>query len=182
MRARGVNLILVGYRGSGKTTVGQLVARRLNWRFLDLDEHIARQAGRSIAEIFAAEGEAGFRSLERKTVEGLKKTRHHVIALGGGTLLDPETRPLVKRLGKVVWLRAPAAILWARISQDPHTARSRPDLTAGGGLAEVETLLAEREPTYARAASHTIDTISMSPEEVAEAVEMWFGANDADSM
>lgn len=177
-----MNLLLVGYRGSGKSTVGQLVAQRLRWKFIDLDDYIATHSGRTIAEIFASQGEAAFRGMERKALESLKKVRHHVIALGGGAIMDPDTRTLAKRLGKIVWLRAPAAVLWSRISQDAHTVKSRPSLTPVGGLAEVEAVLAEREPTYRTTANHTIDTLSLTPLDVAEALEMWIAANDADAL
>jgi len=176
-----VNLLLVGHRGSGKTTVGQLVARRLGWRFIDLDDYIVKHSGRSIAQIFESQGEAGFRLMERRALESLKKARNHVIALGGGTVMDPDNRALAKKLGKIVWLKAPAAVLWSRISQDPHTARTRPSLTGTGGLSEVETVLAQREPIYRETASHTIDTLSLTPRDIAEAVEMWLAANDADT-
>lgn len=175
-----MNLVLVGYRGSGKSTVGDILARRMGWRFLDLDAVIVERAGRSIAEIFAAEGEAGFRRREKEACESFRKAKRQVIALGGGALEDPETRAAAKRLGKIIWLQAPAAILWARISRDPSSAKNRPDLTSGGGLAEVESTLIQREASYRAMAVHQVDTISMSPQEVAEAVELWFRANDTE--
>jgi shikimate kinase len=79
-----------------------------------------------------------------------------------------------------VWLRAPAAVLWSRIIRDSNSARNRPDLTAGGGLAEVEAYLKLRETNYAAMAVHQVDTISDSPEQVAEAIELWFRANDTE--
>jgi shikimate kinase len=175
-----VNLVLVGYRGSGKSTVGEILARRMGWRFLDLDAVIAERAGRSIAEIFKTEGEAAFRRREREVSDSLRKARRHVIAVGGGALEDPDSRAAIKRLGKIVWLRAPAAILWSRISRDAGTPKNRPDLTPAGGLAEVETILKVREPNYAALAAHQVDTMSASAEEVAEAIELWFTANDTD--
>ncbi|HKQ50475.1 MAG TPA: shikimate kinase [Phycisphaerae bacterium] len=175
-----MNLVLVGYRGSGKSTVGEILARRMGWRFLDLDAVIVERAGQSIAQLFATEGEAGFRRREKEACESLRKAKNHVVALGGGALEDPETRLAAKRLGKIVWLRAPAAILWSRISRDPSSPRNRPDLTPGGGLAEVETTLKLREANYGAMAAHQVDTISDSPEQVAEAIELWFRANDTE--
>jgi len=176
-----VNLILVGGRGSGKSTVGPLVAGRLGWRFVDVDAWIAKEAGRSIRDIFATEGEEGFRRREREACQHLKKRRNFVIALGGGSLLAPENRALMKRLGKIVWLRAPAAVLWSRISKDPCTVESRPNLTAEGGLGELEATLAQREPQFQAAAHHIIDTMTEKPEAIAEAIELWYDANDAQS-
>lgn len=143
-----------------------------------MDARIVQAAGSTIKDIFAAEGEEGFRRRESAACQRLKRARRKVIALGGGSLIDPENRAVVKRLGKVVWLRAPAAVLWSRVNQDPHTANNRPNLTDGGGLAELESILAKREPQYRTAANHTIDTVAESPLEIAEAIEMWFLANE----
>ncbi len=175
-----MNLVLVGYRGSGKSTVGEILANTLGWRFLDLDAVIVERAGQSIAEIFSSEGEAGFRRREKDACESLRKSKRTVIALGGGALEDPETRAAAKRLGKIIWLRAPAAVLWSRICRDPASAKSRPELTPGGGLAEVESLLKQREVNYTAMAAHQIDTMSISANDVAEAIELWFRANDTE--
>lgn len=174
-----MNLILVGYRGSGKSTVGALLAERLHRRFIDLDQLVVERAGKSIREIFAEEGEAGFRRREHEVCQSLRRTRNSVIALGGGALIDPENRTLMRRLGKIVWLRAPAIVLWSRIKNDPETANGRPDLSPAGGLSEIEAKLAEREPTYRGTAHHTVDTISTTPQAVADAIELWFSADDA---
>jgi shikimate kinase len=173
-----VNIVLVGYRGSGKSTVGQIVAQRLGWRFTDTDQVIMEETHKTISEIFSQSGEAGFRRIERKVLESLRKAKNRVISVGGGAVVDPDCSILLKRIGRVVWLRAPAAVLWSRISQDPHTSRARPNLTEGGGLAEVEKILAEREPLYQAVANQVVDTMAMSPEEVAGTIEMWFQAND----
>lgn len=177
-----MNLILVGYRASGKTTVGEILARRMGWHFVDLDDLVARKAGKTIAEIFASEGEEGFRRREREACEQLRKSKNHVIALGGGTLMDPECRALIKRVGKSIWLKAPASVLWSRISRDEASARNRPDLTAEGGLTEVESLLRQRDPIYKSVSVHVVDSVTDSPEEIAEAIEMWFEANDSDAV
>lgn len=176
-----MNLLLIGHRGSGKSTVGQMLATRLNWRFTDTDQIIIDQTGRTIADIFARDGEPAFRRMEKKVLESLRKAQNRVISLGGGSIMDPDNRSLARRLGKIVWLRAPAAVLWSRICKDPHTSRTRPNLTASGGLAEVETVLAEREPVYESIATQIIDTMTMSPAEIADSIEMWFQANDMEA-
>jgi len=173
-----VNLILVGYRGSGKSTVGSILAERMARRFVDLDRVVSEKAGRPIRMIFTEEGEEGFRQREREALLGIRKSKNSVVALGGGALLNPENRPLIRRMGKVVWLQAPAVVLWSRIRSDPETIDGRPDLTAAGGLAEIEALLAEREPTYRAVAHHAVNTVSSTPEAVADAVELWFRAGD----
>lgn len=174
-----MNLVLVGYRGSGKSAVGAVLAGRLKYAFVDLDEFIAQRVGRSIAQIFASEGEVGFRRRERELCMALAKANRHVIALGGGAVTDPDVRGSVRRIGRVVWLRAPAAVLWARISRDPKSAQTRPDLTPAGGLAEVEEVLRQREPLYRRVAHHWVDTYPGSPETIADVIQTWFEANDA---
>ncbi len=176
-----MNIFLIGSRGSGKTTVGALVARRLNMPFVDLDERIVKDAGMSVRDIFACEGEEGFRRREREAVLQVKRLRNHVIALGGGTITAPENLSSLRRVGKFVWLRAPAAVLWSRISRDPHSIYNRPNLTAAGGLSEMEALLNQREPIYEVAAAHVIDTVSMTVEQIAEAIEMWYAAGDLHS-
>ena len=174
-----MNLLLVGYRGCGKSTVGAVLAKRLGLRFIDLDQVIAEHAEMPIREIFAKEGEAGFRQREQQACQNLRRTKRSVIALGGGAVIDAANRALMRRLGKVVWLRAPAIVLWSRIKNDPETLNGRPDLTPDGGLAEVEAKLAEREQAYRAVAHQTIDTVSTTPEAVADAIELWFSANDA---
>jgi shikimate kinase len=176
-----LNIFLIGSRGSGKTTVGALVGRRLKMPFVDLDDRVVQDAGMSIREIFAREGEEGFRRREREAVLQVKRLRNHVIALGGGTIMVSENLSSLRRVGKFVWLRAPAAVLWSRVSRDPHTIYNRPNLTAAGGLSEMEALLAQREPVYEDAATHVIDTVSMTVEQIADAIEMWYSAGDLHS-
>lgn len=175
----GTNLILVGYRGSGKTTIGAILAKRLRRPFVDLDARIVEGTGCTIAEIFAAHGESGFRRREREACLALRKTENQVIALGGGAPTNPEIRAIMKRLGRIVWLRAPASVLWARISRNGTSPDSRPDLTSDGGLSEVETVLEQREPIYRRAADHVIDTFPGTPDEIADTIEIWYLANDS---
>lgn len=174
-----MNLLLIGYRGAGKTTVGNLLAQRMGWRFADTDAQIVEKAGKSIAEIFATEGEAGFRLRERTALQTLRKFDRQVIALGGGTATEPENHNLLRRLGKTVWLRAPAVVLWSRISKDSPNAANRPNLTPIGGLQEIEAVLAKREPVYESIADHIVDTFTMNPAQVAEAIELWHEACDS---
>lgn len=175
-----MNLVLVGYRGSGKTTVGLQLAERLGYRFLDLDARITEAVGRRIRDIFETEGEAGFRMHESSALKSIRKLDRHVIALGGGALDDPDNRAVVRRLGRVVWLRAPAIVLWSRISKDGASILNRPDLTPTGGLKEVESMLARRESIYGQAAKHVVDTVAMKPSEIVDAIELWVRADDSE--
>jgi shikimate kinase len=162
-------IFLVGLRGSGKTTVARLLAERLGWQWADADALLEARHGRSIRQIFAEEGEAGFRDKEAALLEELCGLRRHVIATGGGVVLRPENRQRLRAAGFVVWLTADAATLWDRLHRDPTTAKRRPDLTVGG-LAEVEETLRLRQPLYEAVADLTVDTAGRSPAQVMEAI------------
>jgi shikimate kinase len=169
-------LILIGSRGSGKSTVGELLAQRLGWRFADTDAAIEAAAGRSIADIFATEQEAGFRNRETAVLQELCQEPKLVLATGGGAVLRPSNRALLRSAGFVVWLQVSAEVAWARLQADPTTAARRPNLTATGGLEEVRTLLTAREPLYREMADFTIRTDRPSPEAVATAILLaWAG-------
>lgn len=166
-----MNVVLIGYRGTGKTTVGRLVAQRLSLQFIDADEELERRAGRSIREIFADGGEAAFRDLESAVVADLLQGEGLVVALGGGAVLRPKNRQPICRVGnRVVWLQALAATLHERINADATTSGRRPNLTAAGGLAEVVELLGTREPLYRECAECAIDTEGKTPEQIASEV------------
>jgi shikimate kinase len=162
-------LFLIGYRGTGKTTVARLAAARLGWDWCDADELIETQAGRTIRDIFAAEGEAGFRDRESAVLAELCQLDRHVIATGGGVVLRPENRARLRDAGRVVWLTADAQTLWRRLQEDAATEERRPPLTVGG-LEEVEELLRRREPWYRACADEVVCTVGRSPEEVAALV------------
>lgn len=164
-------IFLVGYRGTGKTTAGRIVAESLGWGFVDADERIEAAAGATIADIFAAEGEAGFRDREAAVLADLcGGPERVVVATGGGVVLRPTNRDLLPRSGFVAWLTAPPGHLWRRIQADTTTAARRPNLTAAGGVEEVERLLAVREPLYRAVADATVPTEGRSPADVAAAI------------
>ena len=164
------NVILMGYRGCGKTCVGREVGRRLGWRFVDTDELIETAAGRCIREIFAQEGEGHFRALERRVIAQVAAKRGQVIAVGGGAVLSANNRTALRRAGVCIWLTAPATELHRRMQGDPRSGGTRPALTARGGLAEVRHLLAQRRPLYAELADHVVPTRARSIAQVATAV------------
>lgn len=168
-----MNLYLIGYRGSGKTTVAAELAALLGWKWLDADDEIERRAGKTIKEIFASSGEQAFRDLEAAVVADLAKLDAHVVALGGGAVLREESRLAIRGSGKVVWLQASAETLFRRITGDSSTAGRRPNLTAAGGIEEVERLLAIRTPIYAAIADLTLDAEAVSPRRLAEQIASW---------
>jgi shikimate kinase len=173
-------IFLIGYRGTGKSTVARLLAGRLGWDWLDADAVLEERAGRTIREVFAEEGEAGFRRRESAVLGDLCRCQRHVIATGGGVVLSPDNRARLRAAGRVVWLTADAETIWRRLQADASTAERRPPLTVGG-LAEVHELLRLREPHYRACADHCIDTPGRSPEEVAERVAAALGVPAADS-
>ena len=140
-------LYLIGYRGTGKTTIGPILAARLGWDFVDADAYLEAKCGRTIKEIFSDEGEKGFREQESQNLRKLARRERSVIATGGGIVLSEENRKVLKETGFVVWLSADVATITARIRADPTTSTRRPNLTTGG-IAEIESLLRAREPLY----------------------------------
>ena len=162
-------VFLTGYRGSGKTTVGRLLADQLRWAFVDLDEHVTTTAGKTVREIFDAEGEAGFRDRESAALRVLTSCNQTVIALGGGALLREENRTVLPReRSAIIYLRADEGELHRRIHSDPATAATRPALTSlGGGIDEIRQLLAAREPIYRQVMTHEVDVTNRDPADIA---------------
>jgi shikimate kinase len=152
-----MNIVLIGYRGSGKSSIGKRLASNLWMDFVDTDALIVERAEKTIREIFEAEGEEGFRRRETAVIREVTGRDNHVIAVGGGAVLAPENVQAMKANGKVVWLRAPAETLHKRIQADAETNASRPNLTAAGGVDEVKQLLEVRTPLYEAAADLTLD-------------------------
>lgn len=171
-------IILVGYRGTGKTTVGRLLAKRLGWAFADVDDLIEAGARKSVAEIFATEGEPGFRDREAAALAELVSRPNHVIATGGGAILRESNRLLLRKSGFIAWLTASPETAWGRLVRDPTTAERRPNLTATGGVEEVRALVAARESLYRETADFAVPSDALSPEEVADAILVaWNGGS-----
>src|SRR5260370_32610219 len=125
-------IFLIGLRGSGKTTVGHMLAERLALPFRDADAELEARASRGIAEIFSAEGESAFRDLEEQTLVALIDSGSAVIATGGGVVLRESNRNRMKAAGTVVLLTADAETLWQRINAHPTSIQRRPNLPSGG--------------------------------------------------
>lgn len=162
-----MSIVLIGARGSGKTTTGKRLADRLWQTFVDVDDLIVRRAGKSIKEIFEQEGEPHFRDLESEAVREVAKLQEHVIGLGGGTLMREENRRVLKEAGhKLIYLRCEPEELLRRCQADPNSAANRPNLTAmGGGIEEIEHLLSVREPVYRQAMHAELDVTNLTPQE-----------------
>jgi shikimate kinase len=166
-------VVLVGAPGSGKTTVGRLVADELGTGFRDTDADVAAAAGRSVPEIFVVDGEAVFRALERRCVAQALAEHDGVLAVGGGAVAEPATRALLAAQPCVVWLQVPAAEAIGRVG----LSGPRPVLVGNvrGRWAE---LLAQREPWYQEVSSAAVDTAGRTAEEAARAVSALAAATD----
>jgi shikimate kinase len=166
-----LNIALIGYRGTGKSEVARQLALRLGWDWVDADVEIELKAGKSIAAIFADEGEAAFRDLEAEILAELVGRDRTVLALGGGVILRPANRALLKQIGKVVWLTAEPETIARRLAADTTTAARRPNLTAAGGLDEIRRVLAQRLPLYRESSDALIDTENKLPADVAAEIQ-----------
>jgi shikimate kinase len=166
-------IFLIGYRGSGKTTVAQMLATQLGWEWVDADALLEKREGRTIQQIFASEGETAFREKEAALLSELAERLRCVVATGGGVVLREDNRSRMRSSGRCVWLTADANTLWQRLAADTSTAQRRPNLTMGG-LAEIEDLLKQREPLYRACADLTVDTTGRKPEEITRAILSWW--------
>jgi shikimate kinase len=146
-RLEGLNLYLVGMMGSGKSSAGRHLAQQLSYRFLDADTSLEQVAGRSIPEIFASEGESGFRALEAAVLNQIAGWHSLVVATGGGVVTRPENWGQMRQ-GVVIWLDAPEDVLLQRLNADPTP---RPLMASPDPAARLQQLLAERRPLYAQA-------------------------------
>lgn len=168
--APGRNIVLIGLMGAGKTTVGRLVAAQLGRPFADTDDMVEATAGVSTADIFAAEGERGFRRREATAVRQVAALRGQVVSVGGGAVLDPGNVTQLRSTGDLVLLDGDPETLALRVG----SGSTRPLLAGDEDRAKLlATLRAERAAAYSRAASHIVDTTGSDPDEVAAAVVAW---------
>ncbi len=162
-----MNVVIFGFMGVGKTTVGRLLAPRLGYRFVDSDAEAERETGMKVADIFAGRGEAAFRDLERRVVKRLGEGDSQVIAIGGGAVLDPRNVEALRRGGKMILLTASPEEIGLRTRGDS----TRPLLAGDDKLARIRSLLAERRERHLAAADMVVDTNGVPPIRVAEAIE-----------
>ena len=161
-------IVLTGFMGSGKTSVGRVLAERLGWRFLDLDAEIERRNGRTVPQVFAESGESHFRHLETAALAGLLGQRKVVVALGGGAPEELGNRLLLEQTPRtaVVYLSAPLETLLDRCKlDDARSGAARRPL-----LAQAETRFAARRHLYERIAGHHVETAERSVEQAADAI------------
>lgn len=162
-----MNIILTGFMGTGKTVVGRRLAKRLGWRFVDVDDLIEATAKISIPRIFTERGETVFRRLERRCISRVVRQRHQVIATGGGAFVDPQSCMRLRVSGPVICLTARPQVILKRVGR---RLAARPMLAGSGNpLAKIRALLARRAEAYAQA-DLTVDTSDRSIDEVVERI------------
>lgn len=163
-----MNLILIGYRGSGKSTVGRKLAERLKLKFVDIDDLIEERQGVPISDIVNSHGWGHFRKLERSAIEEISKEDRLIIAPGGGAVLDTDNVNALRENGFILWLKADKQTLLKRLNQDPGTNTRRPTLTGKGTSEEFKEVMSLRDPIYERVSEIQIDTSTLDLEATVE--------------
>jgi shikimate kinase len=156
-----MNLVLIGHRAAGKTTVGKRLSGSLRKAFLDTDDLIEECQGSPIAEIVRLHGWDYFRSVEKRVISEISCRDGLIIAAGGGAILQPENVRALKRNGFIIWLTADVQVLLQRMAKDGHTTERRPSLTGKGTLEELEEVIAYRKPFYEKASEVRVDTSAL---------------------
>jgi shikimate kinase len=160
------NLVLVGFMGSGKTSVGKLVSHRLGFQLIDCDAVVVERAGMEISDIFAQHGEPYFRDLESRALQSFTHLSRCVISTGGGAVLRESNRELLKQIGLVVLLTAREEILFDRVCRNTK----RPLLRTADPRTTIHDMVVQRTPAYEAAAQVRIDTSDLNHDQAAEAV------------
>ena len=162
------NVILIGYMGSGKTTIGKNLARISNFSFIDTDEEIEKEQQMTISTIFANQGENAFRLMETEYLQSLlkKHAEHMVLSTGGGMVIREENQELLKKVGTTFYLKAKAETIYERVKGDTK----RPLLQCENPLAKIKEMLAQREPAYERTAQYVIEVDDLRQSEIAEKI------------
>jgi shikimate kinase len=165
-----MNIVLIGYRGTGKSAVGRLLADRLDLAFYDADELVENRGGQSIQEMVAAKGWEFFREREKDVIRELSGIDEAVIATGGGAVLDPENVRLLKQKGRLIWLDADAQTVITRMQADTNNEQRRPSLTGSKPADETFAVMAARAPFYREAADLCVDTSGKSLDEIVDEI------------
>jgi shikimate kinase len=168
--ALSMNLVLIGYRAAGKTTVGRRLSTSLGKVFVDTDDVIEERQGTHIGEIVEFYGWDYFRSLERRVIMEISKHDDLIIAAGGGAVLDLGNVKDLRKNGFIVWLKADAQVLFERMLRDHRTATGRPSLTGKGLLEEFKEVLVQREGLYEEASEALVDTSLLDVDGVVDSV------------
>lgn len=165
-----MNIVLVGFSTTGKSTTGRILADQLDWKLVDTDAEIERRTGRRVQDIFAEQGEPAFRAIEREVVADLATRDRTIVSTGGGVVVDPVNREVLRRRGFVVLLDAHPDTIIARLRREVEAGSVRPLLAGGDPAAKIRALKVQRQAAYAEAAHWTVHTDVLTPLEVAHAI------------
>jgi len=165
-----MNIVLIGYRCSGKTAIGKILARELRRGFLDTDLLIEKNTGCSIEIIISRHGWDYFREIEKGLVEEASRRDNLVIATGGGVVMDKENVKNLKENGWIVWLKGESEVLKARMDNEQKSGKIRPSLTGADPLEEIKQVLEARTPLYEQASNLMVDTTTLSLREVTSSI------------
>ncbi len=160
------SIALIGFRATGKSTVGEILAARLGWSFIDMDRRLVGDAGCDIAAWVELHGWGAFRRAESGLLEVLRLRPNLVIATGGGIVLDRQNREALRRDFFTVWLKASRQTIGTRLNSDPDSPLSRPPLSNLAPEEEIAKILSEREPLYSKVADMAIDTEEKLPAQI----------------
>jgi shikimate kinase len=165
-----MNIFLIGYRCTGKTTVGRSLANRLERLFIDTDLELVKEQGENISDIVSNRGWAAFREIENRVIQYVCERDNQVVATGGGAVLDEDNVKRMKDSGVLVWLRADIKTIEKRIIEDNTTQDFRPALTSKGSVEEIQETLLVRNPYYERAMDFSVDTDFMDIDSVCDTI------------
>jgi shikimate kinase len=175
-----MKIVLIGYRGTGKTSVGKRIAERLDMPFYDTDELIQSKAGKTIREMVDQEGWDAFRQRERAIIKQLPASEDAIIAAGGGAIMDAANRKALKQKGRCVWLTADVTTITKRMRNDRTSDAQRPPLSGDDSEQETIAILEARRPIYQEMADCTIDTSGKGIDVIADEIlsALGFGFSD----
>lgn len=165
-----MKIILIGYRATGKSTIGLLLAQKIRIPFVDTDQLIEKSAGMPIKKIVASDGWEIFRKKETEVIASLNNTGLCVVATGGGAILSGVNRDILKKTGILIYLKTPLHDIVERLERDAQHEQTRPQFTSGGLTAETAAILAERVPLYESIADFTVDTNGKNVVRVSEEI------------
>jgi shikimate kinase len=173
-----MNLVLIGFRGTGKTSVGQLLAERLGLEFIDADDFLEKKTGKSIQRIFEEGGEDLFRQIESEVIAEIAQDDEVVIAAGGGAILREENVARLKQRGVLILLEADADTIHKRLTADTAKASQRPNLTDKDRYEEIRSLLESRKPYYDRVADVRLNTAKLTVAQVVDTIASYMGTHN----
>ncbi len=164
------NIVLTGFRATGKSLIGRMLAQKLRYTFIDADMVLCERLGAPIADIVVQHGWAFFRQAERQLLMEIPEMEQTVLATGGGAIEHREEWLRIRSCCYVVWLDADAATIRQRMSNDPNSAGQRPSLTGSSAHDEIEELLLRRAPLYAAGSHLRLDTVGKEPSALVESI------------